>query len=539
MQRSEERALFMRRFDALRGAVLRMQIVQSLCWSLFAAGVALVALAVADYAWELPRKVRTVALVAGMGYSVVVAAVFVLRAVFRWSRSRTAKELESQFPQLGQRVRTVVQFSGLDPQRVFQEGVQPGLVTALENETDLQTQPLDLHEIVPRRKAVVAASFAAVPVCLLLAGLLWNWQTNLAIRRSLLIGGPYTTVTVQPGDVLIDEGHDLTLSVTVNGRINRMVSLSTRKVDDPDADWQHEDLSVDAIEHVSLDGRRVEYAIRIDDVTAPFDYCFSAGSIATSSTHHVTVRHPLALTRFEATLTPPRYTGLHAKTLAGGNLTVIADSEIGFHVEFDRAPREAYLLVSDLPRKGAASTAPPAVRIPLESAKESLVATLRPREDKVYSIVATVREGGPLPENRYRIRIREDQSPRVHFEDPPVAWEVNPIAEVPVRIRVDDDFGVSKAGVVLQIDNGDETPFVTQTYSISVEPDAKGKIQLTTQATLEKLLCLEEFPLTETSAVTYYAYVEDNHPARPKRTETDLRFIEIRPFQRFFKVGGM
>jgi hypothetical protein len=61
---------------------------------------------------------------------------------------------------------------------------------------------------------------------------------------------------------------------------------------------------------------------------------------------------------------------------------------------------------------------------------------------------------------------------------------------------------------------------------------------LTTHAALEELLCLEEFSVTETSAVTYYAYVLDNYPERPKRTETDLRFIEIRPFQRFFQVGG-
>jgi len=115
---------------------------------------------------------------------------------------------------------------------------------------------------------------------------------------------------------------------------------------------------------------------------------------------------------------------------------------------------------------------------------------------------------------------------------------VNPIAEVPMRIRVNDDFGLSKAGIVFQIDGGDEQPLLTGEYDIRVTPNAEGRIQLNTHAALGDLLCLEKFPVTEDSAVTYYAYVEDNHPDKPYRAETDLRFIEIRPFRRFFQVGG-
>ena len=134
--------------------------------------------------------------------------------------------------------------------------------------------------------------------------------------------------------------------------------------------------------------------------------------------------------------------------------------------------------------------------------------------------------------------MRKDQAPLVHFEDPPEAWEVNPIAEVPLRIRVNDDFGLRKAGIVFQIDGGDEHAFLTSEYDIRVEPDAEGQIHLTTHAALADVLYLEKFPVTEDSAVTYYAYVEDNHPDTPHRTETDLRFIEIRPFRRFFQPGG-
>ena len=139
MQRSVDKSPFVRRFDAVRSAVLRMRIVHGLCWTTFIALCALLTLAAADYVWELPRSVRATGLAVAIALTLLVASVGGVRAVLQWSRSRTARELECQFPQLGQRVRTIVQFSGHDPEEVLHEGVRPELVTALEEETDLRT----------------------------------------------------------------------------------------------------------------------------------------------------------------------------------------------------------------------------------------------------------------------------------------------------------------------------------------------------------------------------------------------------------------
>ena len=49
-----------------------------------------------------------------------------------WTKPRTAAEIESRFPQLGQRIRTVVQYAGLPDERIHSEGVTPSLVDALE-----------------------------------------------------------------------------------------------------------------------------------------------------------------------------------------------------------------------------------------------------------------------------------------------------------------------------------------------------------------------------------------------------------------------
>ena len=51
------------------------------------------------------------------------------------------------------------------------------------------------------------------------------------------------------------------------------------------------------------------------------------------------------------------------------------------------------------------------------------------------------------------------------------------------------------------------------------------------------MLLLEKLAASPTDSVTYYAFAEDNYPGRPRRTETDLRYIDIRPFKREYKLG--
>jgi hypothetical protein len=66
------------------------------------------------------------------------------------------------------------------------------------------------------------------------------------------------------------------------------------------------------------------------------------------------------------------------------------------------------------------------------------------------------------------------------------------------------------------------------------------------EAKAEQLLMLEQFLLTQKDCVAYYGFAEDNRPDGAQRTTTELRFIDIRPFQRIYRLiepgeggGGM
>ena len=84
-----------------------------------------------------------------------------------WTRPRTAAEIEGRFPQLGQRIRTVVQYAVLDPEEIHSEGATPSLVDAGGRDRGAG-EPLPLDRIVPWWRARAVAVLAAIPVIVLL-----------------------------------------------------------------------------------------------------------------------------------------------------------------------------------------------------------------------------------------------------------------------------------------------------------------------------------------------------------------------------------
>ena len=103
--------------------------------------------------------------------------------------------------------------------------------------------------------------------------------------------------------------------------------------------------------------------------------------------------------------------------------------------------------------------------------------------------------------------------------------EVTPTTEVHLKVEAGDDFGLSKIGIVFQV--GDNPP---ETLYLKDQPGQPTSLK--TDAVLQ----LEEHKLNFTDGVTYYAFVEDNHPMHPQRTATDLQFIDIRPFKRMYQI---
>src|SRR5687767_3151515 len=123
MSTVKTRSTFVRRFDRIWAQARRVQLSQALCWAVLTALAGVALLAAVDYLWELPRALRLAAVIAIAAGSVAVAILLAVRSVQRWKRQATAAAIEQVFPQLGQRIRTTVQYGTLSSGQIEHEGV--------------------------------------------------------------------------------------------------------------------------------------------------------------------------------------------------------------------------------------------------------------------------------------------------------------------------------------------------------------------------------------------------------------------------------
>src|SRR5439155_1998159 len=181
---------FLKRFRSVLARKRRVELGQVAVTSLLLALLGLGGLAAADYSWELDRSSRVVALGVILGAVGLFAASSLWRTLRRWSQPTTAAEIEAAFPQLGQSVRTTVQFGAMRDEQVQSEGVATTLVTALAEQTHQRALPLTIEDVVPaKRFQLVVCCLIATTVVLELAASL-NWEWRRATQRAKLIEIP-------------------------------------------------------------------------------------------------------------------------------------------------------------------------------------------------------------------------------------------------------------------------------------------------------------------------------------------------------------
>jgi hypothetical protein len=229
---------FLTRFRHVWTSLRRYQVREGLGWSFLAGALGLAVLAAADYRLELPGNVRAAGLVVVLIATLVVLWARVISPLLWWTQRRTAAEIESRFPQLGQRIRTVVQYAGLPEPILHSEGVTPSLVEALEEETEIRAQPLPLDRIVPRRRVWAVAMSAALPPLVLLVAAATDPEWRIALQRVFLSRKAYTSLEVVPGNLTVDQGADVPITVELAGRLNRDVVLFARPEGRTEVAWK-------------------------------------------------------------------------------------------------------------------------------------------------------------------------------------------------------------------------------------------------------------------------------------------------------------
>jgi hypothetical protein len=262
------------------------------------------------------------------------------------------------------------------------------------------------------------------------------------------------------------------------------------------------------------------FAVKLTRLRETTEFFVEAGPERTP-VKQIVVRHALRITSSRAEVTSPGYTGVPVATVEGGSFSAVQGSTAKLRFELDRAAVSAALIF-----KNPAKPKEPPQRVAMSVDGRVASAELPLSADIEYSVEARDADNMPLRPNRHRIRVTADQPPAVWFDTPGEALEVHTLAEIVFRARARDDFGLSKVGIVFQVNNEEERTLVLNDVN---QPNLR-------EAKAEQLLMLEQFLLTQKDCVAYYAFAEDARPDSPQRTTTELRFIDIRPFLRTYRL---
>ncbi|TWU51176.1 hypothetical protein [Rubripirellula reticaptiva] len=124
------------------------------------------------------------------------------------------------------------------------------------------------------------------------------------------------------------------------------------------------------------------------------------------------------------------------------------------------------------------------------------------------------------------IRALPNQPPKLKVK-PASDSEVSPLEEFPVSVETVDDFGIDEVGLAYSLSGG-------KTSEIILRRDlGRGE-----KTSIEQMLALEDMGAEPDQLLAYHFFASDvDADGNPRRTESDMYFAEVRPFDQIFRQG--
>ena len=437
----------------------------------------------------------------------------------RVSDERVALYLEEHEPSLDASVLSALEETKRGA-RTGSPDYSPALVERLVRHAVERCHDLDLGSAVERQKMrqssswLALASAAALLAFILAPSQLQHGAAALMVPAgSLDEASPYS-ILVEPGDVTIARGADLTVTAHLVGFETNDVNLYMRSA--PDAPWG----PVPMIPQDALDGAPPPlgaFDTVLFDIREETDYYVDATGVR-SETFTVDVIDLPYVDHLELEYHFPAYTGLEPRLIQeGGDIAVLQGTEVRMAV---------------FPTMGT-----PAGRLVFDETSD---ADLTRREDGVLTASFMIEEDGfyqvelegPSGElveasPRYTIDVLTDQAPSVMFVKPGRDTTANAIEEVFLEARADDDFGVRSLSLTYSVNGGPEE-------TVELFDSEEGGLR---EISAGHTLFLEEFDLEPGDFVSYYGSAGDNQGEAGRVVKSDLYFVQIRAFRRDFRAA--
>lgn len=358
----------------------------------------------------------------------------------------------------------------------------------------------------PRSQIVGAAlvSFAALVLALFTLQLF----VRDAARPLPVADTPRPDLEVTPGSVEIEKGSSLVVLARFGGEIPATARLVVR----PNTG------TTNLLPLTRTLGDPV-FGGTVPDVRDGFRYRVEAGS-KTSAEFEVTVFEYPRLERSDADLVYPAYTGVPSKTVQDTRrLSAVEGTRLTLNLQLNKPVREARLL----PRGGSNQM------LDLVVATNQAVATLAgytPLQGGTYDLVLRDADGrtNRTPAS-FSFEVLSNRTPELKLARPRGDQRPSPLEELRFEGTAWDDFGLVAYGLGFTVGAGEPQIVVLGTNAPSQE-----------KHTLRHEIALEPLGVEPDDLVSWFLWADDIGPdGTVRRTQTDLFFGEIRPFDEIFR----
>jgi hypothetical protein len=369
-------------------------------------------------------------------------------------------------------------------------------------------QALSPDGVVPSaaiRKAALQAAGGAVALGAALWVAMPGAMRALDTARVQFFPG-WISVDVAPGDVRVPAGSPVQIRATVRGGQTTLERFPPELTVSAGGEQQT----------VRMTPRDGGFEFAFESVDRTFAYRVTAGA-ARSAEYTVTALLPPRVERIDVRYAYPSFTGLAERTEEdGGDIYAPAGTRVRLRIHADKPLAAGALALG----RTAGS------RMTLRAAGErTLEADLVLTRDDSYRISLRDRDGLASSDgSEYFIRLMDDRPPDVRIVRPSADQSITPLEEVAIEARADDDYGISRLELVYSVAGGPErvVPFTTT-----------GGTDI--QRIGSRLLAAEELGVKPGDVIAYYARAWDvGRGKRPTRAQSDMFFLEVKPFSEEF-----
>ncbi len=386
---------------------------------------------------------------AALAVTLIAAWWYLLRPLsHRYSLTQVARILEIRHPELQERISTAVELMSskdTDSIRGSQELIEAVVDSAV----------VDVEAVDPRaefRGTSTRRFVGLAAICLALLSLVLllfpNQGWKLLARAAapfLDIGNAYAdTMRVQPGDIRILRGDELTIEMTV--RHDRLRRAELRRTL-PDGSESVERM---AFLGDTEDGAKV-FALTFPAVDEDFAYRVRAGA-ALSEFFEVEAVPPPVVESRTIRCEFPAYTGLPPReSESDGEIRAVAHTEITVISVMNKPARTARAILNERRELGRTTgdAATGTTRLPLD-----------PTANGVWHLEVEDRDGFKTEPGTHPIQALPDKAPSVRITNPPAReLRLKPTEWLPLAYEIDEDFGFGQVDLLVT-PNGEATPRV-------------------------------------------------------------------------------